>query len=372
MSTELLEDLRQAYPHDLVDLPDPEEVWGHGRRARRRRHVGQSLVAAAAIVIVSAGVLQVARPGGVAVTNDPVGTVQQLGGWDLLPPGSFTYDEVAAALTGWDTVVDLGPVDDAVFDVGGDGTVAVFLPASGEIVVQTATGDRIRIDAGFVLEAFPPQRSVHHLRIGPDRRLYLTSLDGEASRDRHRLTVLDEHGELVGTRVTVDSHHPAQFHDGQVWLRTDDGWAAVATIGGPLAVEGPVTTPTIPTVTWIEDQGSILHQITGGPSLGERYTLAQDGRELSWTGPTDGVLGWASGAIHEDRPPAVLVQHEARPPLILLPTLDGLLAAWADPHATGLTGVGDSRAVAVDGPAGPVLYWLQDTGGDLAVVRASP
>jgi hypothetical protein len=84
------------------------------------------------------------------------------------------------------------------------------------------------------------------------------------------------------------------------------------------------------------------------------------------------VLGWASGPLRENVPPAVIVQHDAGPPLVLLPTPDGLLAAWADLRATGLTSVGDTGALAVPGDGGPVLYWLQHTDDGLAVVRAAP
>lgn len=372
MPTELMDELRAAYPRDRVEAPEAALVWHRGRRARRRRHAAQAVGAAAAIALLFAGVVHVARPPGVTVVDEPVGAVQESGGWDRLPPGTFDYDQIDAQLEGWETVLELGAVDDVAFDVDADGTLAAFIPTTGTITVQPTDGETSSIDASFLLETFPADRSIHHLRIGPDRRLYLTSYDPEATSDAQRLTVFDQRGELVGTKVTAESHQPPLFDDRRVLLQTDDGWLAVATLGESLHIQGRLTTPSIPTVTWIEDQGSIIHQVTGGPILGERYTLEQDGQRLSWTGPTDGVRGWGSGTTREDRTPPILVQHDTAPPLVLIPTLDGLLAAWADPAATGLAGVGDNRAITAETPQGTVLYWLQDIAGGTAIVRSAP
>lgn len=373
MPTDLLDDLRRAYPSERVEAPDATPVWQRGRRARRRRHATRAVAAAAVVAVASVGVLEVARSTGVAVHDEPVApAAQHPAGWDLLPPGTFDDDRIEARLAGWETVLELGPVRDAAFDVAADGTLAAFVPTTGTIVVRTRDGGQRTIDASFLLEPFPAERSLHHLRIGPDRRYYLTSQDPEAARDPQRLTVFEPDGDLVGSKTTAVSHQPPVFDDGQVVLRTDDGWGSVAAIGAPLHERGRPTTPDLPTVTWIDDQGSIVNQVTGGAFVGERYTLEQDGRTLSWTGPTDGVVGWASGATREDRTPAVLVQYEDAPPLVLVPTLDGLLAAWADPAATGLRGVGDNRVVTAETPDGMLLYWVQEVGDGSAIVRSAP
>lgn len=374
MPVELKDHLHRAYPAAAAPAHAPGEVWRRGRRARRRRQVAAAVGVAAAVAAVFAGLLQVARPGGVAIIDDPVGPAPAAeSSWDVLPPGEFGYDQIDAEIDGWETVLQLEGTDTAAFDVTPDGTVAVFVPTAGRITVRTAGRPLREIDASFLSDAFDPERSFHRLRIGPDDRFYLTSLAPDAVRDQHRLTVFEPSGVLVGSKVTPTSHEPVAFGGGLVWLRTDDGWAAVATLGGDLSVGATrITSPEVPEVTWIDDQGSILNQITGGPMVGTRYTLRQDDQQLSWTGPMEGVTGWASGPPHEDRPAVVLVQHDDRPPLVLAPSLSGLLAGWAPPDAAGLAGVGSSHARIVDTPEGTWLYWLEPDGDRLALVRAAP
>jgi hypothetical protein len=393
MPGELIDELRAAYPVSRVEPPDAGRVWQRGRRARRRRHVTQTAGAVVAVAGLVAGMALVARPARVAVDDEPVAPAHRVDGWAVLAPGTFRYDEIEARLDGWEAVLELEAVDTgvfevtregvarrpvpargdgAVFDVARDGTVAAFLPETGQVVVQPTTGARREFDASFLLEPFPADRSVHRLRLGPDGRSYLSSWAPDAVRDAARLTVFGPDGELVGTKVVPPSLQPPVFSAGRVLLRTDDGWVAVATVGGPLEVRGPVAAPAVPAVSWIGDQGSIWHQLTGGDILGTRYTLEEGPLRLDWTGPDDGVRGWASGPLREEGPPTVVVQHDAGPPLVLLPTPDGLLGAWADLRATGLSGVGDTSAIAIRRDAEVALYWLQDTDDGLAVVRATP
>jgi hypothetical protein len=184
------------------------------------------------------GLAELPRPGGVAIVNEPVGPVLPAAtAWDVLPPGDFSYDQIGAQTNGWETVVELGESGSAVFDVAGDGTVAAFVTTTGTLMVQAAAGRRLDVDASSLTGAVHPDSALHQLRVGPDGRIYLTWLEPNAAGDRHRLAVFDRGGALVGTKDTPVSHEPVFFEAGRVWIRTDERWAAVATIAGDLRVE---------------------------------------------------------------------------------------------------------------------------------------
>jgi hypothetical protein len=155
MPGELIDELRAAYPVSRVEPPDADRVWQRGRRARRRRHLTRTAGAVVAVAGLVAGMALVSRPARVAVEDEPVAPAPRVDGWAVLAPGTFRYDEIEARLGGWEPVLDLEAVDGAVFDVAGDGTVAAFLPGTGQLVVQPTTGARREFDALFLLGPFP-------------------------------------------------------------------------------------------------------------------------------------------------------------------------------------------------------------------------
>lgn len=376
MPDELTQLLRDHHPLSTIERPPSSEVWRRGRRARHRRRVVQGVGGVLAVVLAVITVPRTLSPEPPALTvlDRLPGSATADAGWTVLPPGPFEERDIVHAFDGWEVVLRLRGGADAAFDVTGDGTVAVFEPTTGMGEVRRPGEEPTRFDASFLVEVFPADAASHDLRLGPDGRVYLTSAEESGGRDAYRLTVFDRDGALVGTKNLPPSLGPVLFAGGRAWVPTDGRWLARATVGGALAAEGSqLEQPAGPTVTWVEDQGSFLNQVTGGDFLGLRYRLEQGGTTVEWTGPDDRMQLVVVGAAREDRPPAIVVEPEAGPPMVLVPRLDGLLAAEADPAATGLTAVGGHRALAVAGPDRTVwLYWLEPLDGGLALVRATP
>ena len=397
MSTDLRERLSEAYT-----LREPAGVEGDGhvvawRRGRRQR-AARRTVAAAAVIVALGGVGSVVTglapsPASVYVGEDatadaPRAPLNRNAGWNSYGPGEVDVTDITSTVAENEVVLSVPAppkVADATgtvtFDVGQDGTVAIFDPYSGDLRVQTADGTDRRFDTlRFLVEEFPPSESRFWLRVGRDGRIYVTAswdhVDADPS-SASRVTVVDINGELLGSKSIPYTNHPVVFDERGAWVSVDapnlgGPWRRIAAPGGALVGGPDGDGPPLANFSGMDYQGNFLEQVAGRPLNMTMYTLEHAGDRWGWLLSNQGVMGWASRPPEERGPRIVIANYDDGRAMVLVARPGSLLAAWADDEAAGLRGIGDHSARAVEEDDGDVVvYWLEQRDGRTHLVRGT-